>query len=129
MEVIVFETQPDKKKEPCCVVESTRQVWRFKSIANIKTRCTQRRSYAAASGATQGLHDQVNFVVDGFHTYLFDHEREFRKRQRNKLAQDAMKFNTTLLPRDVVEHVKTMVWMTTSEERALFKYVSMNIAR
>ena len=74
------------------------------------------------------LHDKVNFVVDGFHTRLFDHEREFRKRQRNKLARDAMKFNTALGPRDVVEHVKTRVRMTTSEERALFKYVSRNIA-
>ena len=40
-----------------------------------------------------------------------------------------MKFNVTLRPRDVVDHVKAMVRMTTSEERALFKYVSRNIAR
>ena len=60
---------------------------------------------------------------------LFDREREFRKRQRNKHAQDAMKFDMTLRPRDVVGHVKTRVRMTTSEERTLFKRVSRNIAR
>ena len=127
----MFESQSDTKKESCCVVESNGHVWCFKSIVNIKTRGYTKTFICCGQRCNCKVFftDQVNFVVDGFHTCLFDHEREFRKRQRNKIAQDAMKFNMTLRPRDVVEHVKTRVRMTTSEERALFKYVSRNIAR
>ena len=126
----MFEPQSDRKKELCCVVESNGQVWRFKSIAIIKTggytkfvccgqRCNRKVFFA----------DQVNFVVDRFRTRLFDREREFRKRQRNKHARDAIKFDMTLRQHDVVDHVKTRVRMTTSVERTLFKCVSRNIAR
>ena len=125
----MFESQSDEKRNRAVSLNRTDICGVSNQSQTTKRGGTRRRSYAAADGATAKSSSLIKSILlsTGFiHAFSITSASSENDREA---SLHRMKFNTDLRPRDVVEHVKTRVRMTTSEERALFKYVSRNIAR
>ena len=129
MAVCIVESPHGSSKESCSLTDENGAHWCFKTIKNIHrdgfdkafvccgSRCNCKLFYASPT----------NFRLEGVHCCLFDHEREFRKRQRINAAVAAMKDDCTRRPCEIVRTVKGMMRLSRREEAALSQFVSRKI--
>ena len=130
MAVCLFDTKNGDKGSLCCYTDSAGAHWCLKEIRNVKRdgfskvyvcsgqRCNFKLFYSSPTV----------FRVDGIHHCAFDHENEYRRRVRNKLALDTIRDNVTLRPRDVVNIVMHKTAMTEREKKTLHQFISHHLS-
>ena len=130
MAVRLFDVKSGDMGTLCCFTDAARAHWCMKEIGNIKRdgfsnvficsgqRCNVKLYYSSPTV----------FRVEGIHRGAFDHEGEYRRRDRNQLALDALRENVTLRPRDVVNLVSRKTTMTEREKKTLHQFVSHRLS-
>ena len=125
MAVCIVDKRGETQKESCSLTDINGVRWCFKAITNVRRagfdkafvccgpRCNCKLFYSSPT----------DFLIEGVHCCLFDHEREFRKRERLRLAIAAMEEDCTRRPCEIVRIVKKDVPLSSREEASLTQFI------
>ena len=125
MAVCVVDRRGDPQKESCSITDINGGHWRFKSITNIH-QAGYDKAFACCGhhcNCKPFYSSPTDYIIEGAHCCLFDHEREFRRRQRLRLAIAAMAEDCTRRPCEIVRIVKETMSLTQREEASLTQFV------
>ena len=129
MAVCTIDLRHDTGKESCSLTDENGIHWCFKTITNIHRDGFDKAFVCCGHGCNCKLFysSPTHFRIEGTHCCLFDHAREFRKRQRLNTAIVLMKEDCTRRPCEVVRIVKEMMHLSRREEASLTQFVSRKI--
>ena len=130
MAVCTMHTRAGTMKESCSLTDENGVHWCFKTITNVHRNGFDKAFVCCGVGCNCKLFysSPTNYLVEGVHCCLFDHEREFRKRQRLCAAVAAMEEDCTRRPCEIVRIVKEKMQLTRREEISLAQFVSRKTA-
>ena len=130
MAVRLFAVKSGDRGTLCCFTDAAGAQWCMKEIGNIKRDGFSKVFICSGQRCNVKLYysSPTVFRVEGIHRCAFDHESEYRRRDRNQLALDALRENVTLRPRDVVNLVSRKTTMTERERKTLHQFVSHRLS-
>ena len=125
MAVCIVDQRGDTQKESCSFTDANGINWCFKAITNVRRAGFDKAFVCCGHLCNCKLFysSPTDYIIEGVHCRLFDHEREFRKRQRHRLAIEAMAEDCTRRPCEIVRIVKEAVPLTQREEASLTQFV------